>query len=102
MVCTRGRKEREHAAPKIDIAQLTMGSESHEGELCERSLGLAGFNPRDNDGEGELVEAHGRRSVVVLEHEWTFATERRWQQRPGARLGAQKLLRRQIRESAAS
>ena len=95
-----GRKEREHAARKIDIAQLTMGSESHEGGLCERSLGLAGFNPRDSDGEGEVVEAHG--PPVRAELEWTFATERRRQQRPGARLGAQKLLRRQIRESAAS
>ena len=100
MVCTSGRNEREHGrARKLESLNSLWVRKSHEGEFCERSPGLAGFNPRDSDGEGEVVEAHG--PPVRAELEWTFATERRRQQRPGARLGAQKLLRRQVAESAA-
>ena len=73
MVCTSGRYENEHGgrAGKLALLVMIIADNSHKGELCETSTssGGAGFAPRDNDGEGKLVVAHG--PPGVLEHEWT-------------------------------
>ena len=82
----RNENKRDWRAGMLELLVKTV-DKSHEGEFCEDLSDLPGSIHENNDGEGKLLVAHG--PPGVLEHEWTFATERRWQKRPGARLGAQ-------------